>query len=150
VTLNLTGSGFTGATGVLLTNLTAVTGASYVPTVNSDTSISVSFVPGTAATSWNATVVNGTPSAQVPFTVTLPTAVSINTASLNSAGAGKVVLSGTGGTPGYSYAVVSTTNLVPPVVWLPVVTNVFDGGGNFNYTNTVSLSTPKLFLRLQQ
>jgi hypothetical protein len=42
-----------------------------------------------------------------------------------------VVLSGTGGTPGYSYAVVSATNLVPPVVWTPVVTKVFDGGDGY-------------------
>ncbi len=150
VTLNLTGSGFTGATAVLLTNLTAASGASYVPTVNSDTSISVSFASGTAASSWNATVVNVTPSAQVGFTVTTPAAVSINKNAVTSAGAGKLVLSGTGGTAGHSYAVVSTTNLAPPVIWSPVVTNAFDGSGNFSYTNVVSTGTPKLFLRIQQ
>ena len=151
VNLILAGSGFTGATAVLLTNLTAATGASYLPTtINGDTNIVVSFLPGTATTAWNATVVNGTPSAPVGFTVTAPTAVSINTANLKSAGAGNVVLSGTGGTPGHSYAVVNATNLNPPILWSPVVTNVFDGGGNFSYTNTVSLGTSKLFLRLQQ
>jgi fibronectin-binding autotransporter adhesin len=150
VTLSLTGSGFTGATDVLLTNLTAATGASYVPNVISDTSITVSFVPGTAAASWDATVVNVAPSAQVPFTVTVPTAVSIDAGNLTSAGPGNVVLSGTGGTPGYSYAVLSATNLAPPVVWSPVVTNAFDGGGNFSYTNAVSPGTPVLFLRLEQ
>lgn len=150
VTLSLTGSGFTGATAVLLTNVTAATGASYTPTVNSDTSISVSFVPGTAGTTWNATVVNGTRSAQVPFTVTVPTKVSINTANLNSAGAGKLVLSGTGGMAGNSYAVLTATNLNSPVVWAPAVTNKFDVSGNFSYTNTVSPSTPTLFLRIAQ
>ena len=152
VTLNLAGSGFTGATAVLLTNVTAVAGASYVPTVNNDTSISVSFVPGTPTptATWNATVVNGSPSAQVPFTVLAPTEVSIHAASLNSAGAGKLVLSGTGGAAGNSYAVQSATNLTPPVVWAPVVTNVFGGGGSFSYTNTVSPGTSSLFLRLQQ
>jgi len=150
VTLSLTGSGFTGATAVWLTNLTARTSASYAPTVNSDTSLSVTFVPGTAASAWNATVVNGSPGELAPFTVTVPTKVSINTASLNSAGAGNLVLSGTGGAAGNSYAVVSATNLNPPVVWLPVVTNVFGGGGSFSYTNTVNPGTPSLFLRLQQ
>ena len=150
VTLGLTGSGFTGAAAVLLTNVTAATGASYTPTVNSDTSISVTFVPGTAGTTWNVAVVNGTRSAQVPFTVTVPTKVSINTANLNSAGAGKLVLSGTGGMAGNSYAVLSATNLNPPVVWAPAVTNKFDVSGNFSYTNTVSPSTPSLFLRIAQ
>jgi len=150
VTLNLTGSGFTGATAVWLTNVTAAAGASYPFMFNNDTSISVSFVPGALASTWNATVVNGSPSAQVPFTVLAPAQVSINPAGLNSAGAGKLVLSGTGGVAGNSYAVESATNLTPPVVWAPVVTNVFGGGGSFSYTNTVSPGTPSLFLRLQQ
>ena len=149
-TLNLTGSGFTGATAVLLTNVTATAGASYAPTVNSDTSISVRFVPGTAATTWNATVVNGSPSAQVAFTVTAPAKVTINPANLNSAGAGKLVLSGTGGVVGNSYAVQTATNLNSPIVWTSVVTNTFNGSGNFSYTNTVSIGTPQLFLRLAQ
>ncbi len=150
VTLGLTGSGFTGASAVLLTNLNTSAGDSYLPTVNSDTSISVSFVPGTATSSWNATVVSGSPSAQVGFSVNAPSQVNIDKTKLTSAGAGKVVLNGTGGAPGNSYAVSSTTSLNSPVVWLPVVTNTFDGSGNFNYTNTVNKGTPKLFLRIQQ
>ncbi|MCU0786541.1 MAG: hypothetical protein MUF81_21350, partial [Verrucomicrobia bacterium] len=151
VTLGLTGSGFNGATAVLLTNLTAASGASYVPTVSSDTSITVSFVPGTAPTAWDATVVNGTPSGQVGFAVTLPPVVSINQNALTSAGAGNLVLSGTNGTPGYTYTVVSATNVTLPMAsWTPVATNVFDGSGNFSYTNTISLGTPQLFLRLAQ
>jgi fibronectin-binding autotransporter adhesin len=150
VTLGLTGGGFTGASAVLLTNLSTSSGASYSPTVNSDTSISVSFVPGTASSSWNATVVNGSPSAQVGFTVSAASQVTIDKTKLASAGAGNVVLNGTGGAPGNSYAVLSTTSLNAPVVWLPVVTNTFDGSGNFNYTNAVNKGTPKLFLRIQQ
>lgn len=149
VNLSLTGSGFTGATAVLLTNVTSAAGASYVPVVNSDTSISVSFVPGTAAGSWNATVVNGTPTAPVPFTVIVPGVVNINPASLNAAGPGKLVLSGTGGVPGHSYAVMSSTNLTQ-AVWTSVATNVFNADGSFSYTNTVSPVTPSLFLRIQQ
>ena len=133
-----------------MTNLTAASGASYSPTITSDSNISVSFVPGTATSSWNATVVSGTLSAQVGFTVTAPAAVSISNTSLTSAGAGMLVLSGTGGTPGNSYAVLSATNLVPPVVWTPVVTNVFGADGNFGYTNPVSAGRPQLFLRIAQ
>ncbi len=149
INLSLTGSGFTGATAVLLTNMTAAAGASYVPVVNSDSSISVSFVPGTAAGTWNATVVNGTPSAQVPFTVTVPGVVNINAANLNAAGPWKLVLSGTGGVPGHSYAVMSSTNLSQSV-WTPVATNTFNADGSFGYTNTVNAGTPSLFLRIQQ
>jgi hypothetical protein len=150
VTLSLTGSGFTGASAVLLTNTTAATGASYTPTVNSDTSISVAFVPGTTASTWNATVVKGSPSTRIGFTVSVPSPVQISKTSVNSAGAGKVVLNGTGGTAGYSYVVVGATNLNPPVVWSPVVTNTFDGSGNFHYTNTVDTGKKTLFLRIQQ
>ena len=150
VALSLTGSGFTGGTAVLLTNVTTAAGASYLPVVNNDTSISVSFVPGTAASSWNATVVNGGSSAQVPFTVSVPAKVIVNPANLNSAGVGKMVLSGTGGVAGNSYAVLSAMNLNPPVTWTPVVTNVFGAGGSFSYTNTVIPGTPGLFLRIAQ
>jgi hypothetical protein len=152
VLLNLFGSGFAGATAVLLTNLTTLSGTSPASlTINSDTNIVVNFVPGTAVSSWNATVVNGTPSGQVGFGVTAPPLVSINQGALRSAGVGAVVLSGTGGTTGYSYAVVTSTNVtLPMTLWTPVATNVFGAGGSFSYTNTISPSTPTLFLRLAQ
>ena len=152
VTLSLTGTGFTGATGVLLTNLSSATGVSNSPaTITGDTNITVSFVPGTAASSWNATVVNVTSSGQVGFTVSPPPVISINTANLRSAGAGSVVLSGTGGTAGNSYAVLSATNVTLPMAsWTPVLTNTFGVGGAFSYTNAVSPGTPRLFLRIAQ
>lgn len=150
VTLNLTGSGFTGATAVLLTNLTTSASGSYLPTVNSGSSISVSFVPGTSASSWNATVVNGAPSSPVAFSVVAPAKVTVNPANLNSAGAGKLVLSGTGGATNASYAVLSATNLNPPVVWTPVVTNQFDNMGNFNYPYSVNAANPQVFLIIKQ
>ncbi len=151
VALDLNGSGFLGASAVLLTNLTTSTGASYVPVVNSDTNILVTnFVPGTAAASWNATVVNGLPSAAVGFAVTPPASANINAGRPQSAGPGSLVLSGAGGVPGYGYQVWSTTNLVPPVVWLSVFTNVFDSNGGFNYVCPIAATTTNLFLRLQQ
>jgi len=153
VTLTLTGSGFTGAGvgSVLLTNVTAATGASYTPVVINDTSLTVSFVPGTATNNWNATVVNGSPSAQVGFTVAVPAKVIVNMGNLNAAGAGKLVLSGTGGALGNQYEVLSATNLLTSSTnWVPVYTNTFGVGGIFNYTNTVDPGTPGLFLRLAQ
>ena len=150
VPLTLTGSGFTGATAVLLTNLTTSTGASQTPTVNSDTSISVSFVPGVTASSWNATVVNGSSSGQAGFTVSVPAKATLAKTGLTSAGAGKLVLNGSGGTPGYNYAVLVATNLAAPVTWTPTVTNTFDGSGNFSYTNAVSGTNKSVFFRIGQ
>jgi hypothetical protein len=39
------------------------------------------------------------------------------------------------GQPGGAYVLVGASNLVPPVVWLPVLTNVADGAGNISFTN---------------
>ena len=153
VTLSLSGSGFVSGCTVNLTNATIpVSINGIVPTFNSSSSLTVSAVVGTAASTWNATVINPGPAAsgQATFNVTTPTKVTINTGNLNSAGAGKLVVSGTGGVAGNSYAVLSATNLNPPVVWTPVVTNKFDVSGNFGFTNTVSPSTPSMFLRIAQ
>ena len=150
VTVTLTGTGFTPSSTVLLTN-----GASSVSATTAyvnATTLTASFVPGTTASAtWNATVLeSGNYSSSQTFSVTTPSPVSINSNAVNSAGVGKLVLSGTGGTAGNSYAVVSATNLNPPVVWTPVVTNQFDGLGGFSYTNIVNPTTPKLFLRISE
>ncbi|MEI6076395.1 MAG: immunoglobulin domain-containing protein [Verrucomicrobiota bacterium] len=152
VTLSLTGSGFDPACSVTLTN-PALTGTAYTPaTRNGSTNVLVSVVLGTTAGAWTATVVNPGAVASVPvgFTVSVPSPVQINQTSIKSAGGAKIVLNGTGGTAGYSYVVASATNLNPPVAWWPVVTNTFDGSGNFTYTNAVDTGTAQLFLRIQQ
>jgi len=46
--------------------------------------------------------------------------------------------------------VLATTNLDLPVTnWTRVLTNQFDGSGNFNFTNTVSPTAPQSFYMLQ-
>ena len=63
---------------------------------------------------------------------------------------GNLILSGTGGTPGTNYYVLTSTNVVLPMVnWTPLATNQFDGSGNFAFTNAVSIGTPQLFYRVQ-
>ena len=48
---------------------------------------------------------------------------------------GNMVLSGTNGTPGGTYYVLTSTDLTIPLSsWTSVATNVFDGGGHFFYT----------------
>jgi hypothetical protein len=50
-----------------------------------------------------------------------------------------LVFSGTGGTPGGSYVVVTSSELTVPLPnWIPVATNSFDGSGNFSFTNGLS------------
>jgi hypothetical protein len=61
---------------------------------------------------------------------------------------GNVIISGTGGTQGDTYYVVSSTNVALPLVdWTPVATNVFGPGGVFSVTNAVS--GPSEFFRIQ-
>jgi hypothetical protein len=59
-----------------------------------------------------------------------------------------VVLSGTGGTAGANYYVVSSTNVALPLInWTRLATNVFDGSGNFNITNL--MNGPREFFRIE-
>lgn len=63
---------------------------------------------------------------------------------------GNLILSGTGGTPGANYYVLTSTNVALPMTsWTTLATNQFDGSGNFAFTNAVSSGTPRLFYRIQ-
>ena len=46
----------------------------------------------------------------------------------------QLTISGTG-QPGQACVLLGATNLVPPVIWWPVMTNVADGAGNLTFTN---------------
>jgi len=62
---------------------------------------------------------------------------------------GKLVVSGTNGTISGNFYLLSSTNLTTPLAsWTRVSTNVFDGSGNFNITNTVG-GAPQDFYILQ-
>jgi len=54
---------------------------------------------------------------------------------------------------GYSnglYLLLASTNLeLPPNLWSPIATNMFDGSGNFSVTNLINLNEPQMFYRLQ-
>jgi fibronectin-binding autotransporter adhesin len=57
-----------------------------------------------------------------------------------------VVLSGTGGAANSGYSVLGQTNLLQPLSnWVLVGTNLFDGSGNFKFTNGFSAGTPASF-----
>jgi hypothetical protein len=63
---------------------------------------------------------------------------------------GSLILSGTNGTAGGSYSVLTTTNLATPLTnWTALFTNTFDGTGAFSVTNPVSAGTPQRFYNIK-
>lgn len=69
----------------------------------------------------------------VKLVVSSPTPPVIGSAGANG---GNFVFSGTGGTPGSSYYVSSSTNITTPTAnWVRIMTNQFDTNGNFAVTN---------------
>ena len=65
------------------------------------------------------------------------------------AAANGVVLGGSGGTPGANYYLLAATNLSKlPAAWTRLLTNQFDGNGNFSLTNSPATNS-QIFYRLQ-
>jgi autotransporter-associated beta strand protein len=63
---------------------------------------------------------------------------------------GKLVFSGTGGVTNGTYYVLTSTNLAAPTTsWTRLLTNQFDGNGNFNFTNAPNPNAPQSFYLLQ-
>jgi autotransporter-associated beta strand protein len=62
-----------------------------------------------------------------------------------------LIFSGTGGVAGANFYLLGSSNLVSPLSdWTRLLTNQFDGSGNFNVTNSVDSSAPQNFFRLQE
>lgn len=73
----------------------------------------------------------------------LPQPVITTTTILNGT---SLVFSGTNGTLGATYYVLTSTNLVLPLSsWTPIFTNTFITGGAFSVTNAISPSVPQRF-----
>jgi len=61
-----------------------------------------------------------------------------------------VILSGTGGTPNAPYAVLTATNVTTPLSnWLSILTNQFDSGGGFSFTNGIAPGEPQRYFRIR-
>jgi hypothetical protein len=61
-----------------------------------------------------------------------------------------LVISGSGGTTNGTFYVLVSTNLALPLnQWTPVATNLFDGSGNFIFTNTPGPNARQAFYLLQ-
>src|SRR5450756_665555 len=64
---------------------------------------------------------------------------------------GNLVLTGTNGTPGSSYSVLTSTNLAAPLAaWTTNITGVVDGSGIISNAVPVSPSVPSRFFRLKE
>jgi hypothetical protein len=63
---------------------------------------------------------------------------------------GSFILSGTGGGSNGTYYVLTSSNLLTPLVqWTYIATNQFDSQGDFIFTNTAQTNAPQLFYLLQ-
>ena len=61
-----------------------------------------------------------------------------------------VIFSGTNGTPGANYTVLTATNVALPTSnWVSMVTNQFGAGGQFNFTNPIAPGEPERYFRLR-
>jgi autotransporter-associated beta strand protein len=61
-----------------------------------------------------------------------------------------LVLSGSGGVNGWTYYLLASTNVnLPAAQWTRVATNQFDGSGNFSVTNSVDVTAPQTYYRIQ-
>src|SRR5262249_10707520 len=63
---------------------------------------------------------------------------------------GNLIFSGTGGVASVNFALLGSTNLSTPLSnWSPLLTNQFDGSGNFNFTNPMNPNQPQSFYLLR-
>jgi len=71
----------------------------------------------------------------------------LTTISLNGT---TLTLTGTNGSAGGQYVLLSSTNVALPInQWIAILTNNFDGTGNFNCTNAVNPNMPQQFYKLR-
>lgn len=104
---------------------------------------SVQLPPLPVGLAWNTNRLNtaGT------ISVALNTTPFIGAISISGNGVG---LSGTGGVGNANYILLGATNLATPASnWTRLLTNQFDGSGNFNFTTNAGTGLPQNFYRLQ-
>ena len=103
---------------------------------------SVALPPLATGLAWNKTVLATTG----VITVVSNTPPLIGKINFNGSPFG---LNGSNGVPGNTYYVIGSTNLGLPLTnWTRLVTNVFDAGGNFGWTNPASAGSGQFFYSL--
>jgi len=147
--LGILGVNFQSGCTVALTNVDANTSFSPAVTFDNSSNLTVNVSLGLAAQHWVLQVINpgNTASSLYSFTVATPPQPKITNIRLI---AGNITLSGTNGTAGLTYSVLSSTNLAVPVSsWVPLSTNTFGAGGSFGWTNPIVVGKPQLFFMVK-
>jgi len=139
--VTITGTGFTNGATVYFGNATATS-----VVVASATSIAANTPPATTFGAVNVVVTNGGDFQPVVFAngFTYLAPLQNLSASLNP---GQGALLQFTGTPGYTYVLLVTANLTPPIYWRPVATNLADTNGNWAFLDTNAMASPVLFYR---
>jgi autotransporter-associated beta strand protein len=81
------------------------------------------------------------------LSVVLATTPVINSISISGS---SLIFIGTGGVGNANYLVLASTNIALPLAnWTRLLTNQFDGAGNFDFTNAINPNWPQTFYSLQ-
>lgn len=148
-----TNSGFSGTVFLTLTGLPAGASAGFSPAALSqagNATLTILATPSAVTGTYPLTLAgtNGTFTVTTNFTLTVaPPQPLLASPAFQD---GNLVLRGSGGWPGKQYYVLTSTNPALPISqWTSIGTDVFDSSGNFNFTNTSNLLTPRLYYLLQ-
>ena len=144
-TLTIIGGNFQSGCTAILSNVDTSTSVSPVVTFVDSSNLTINATFTVIPHNWSVQVINPGNAASVPygFTVVAPPQPKIKSIGLVS---GNVVLTGTNGTAGLTYTVLTSTNVALPLAsWTPVTTNTFGAGGSVDWTNAVNPAKPQSF-----
>ena len=101
----------------------------------------VSLPPLFAGLAWNTNslAINGTISVMSTVPPTITSVVQLGDANFQ--------ISGTG-LPGVNYQLLTTTNLTPPILWLPLTNQTADGAGAFQFIDWNATNFPQQFYQI--
>jgi autotransporter-associated beta strand protein len=102
---------------------------------------SISLPPLFAGLAWNTNslAINGTVSVMSTVPPTITSVVQLGDANFQ--------INGTG-LPGVSYQLLTTTNLNPPIIWLPLTNQTADGSGAFQFIDWNATNFPQQFYEI--
>jgi len=92
--------------------------------------------------------VAGASTYQANFDNVILTAVPILHLGAPTVAGGKLVVTGSGGTPGAGYSLLTTTNLAAGSSWTVSSTGTLDGNGAFSISIPITSTTPAAFFRV--
>jgi hypothetical protein len=141
-----------GTNSLVIDSLANVTGVTTFPLISYSAlsgSVAANFTLATLPSGYSGALVDNSSQQRIDLNLAPTVLLVPRIASVALTGAGFVV-AGTNGPFNKTFYVLASTNVTLPLSsWTPLATNVFDAGGNFQFTNTLDPSVPSLFYRLQ-